>query len=156
VDTLQQYYSASPQATRELAGRLAQALRAGDVVLLQGALGAGKTEFVKGLAEEMEVTERVTSPTFALLNVYQGTVPIYHFDLYRLESPEELFGIGFEEFMGGDGVAVVEWPDRFPAEMPAEYVGVEILEGHNPTERILRIKTVGARYEGRLEGSEFI
>lgn len=155
MDTLQQYYSASPQATRELAGRLARVLVVGDVLLLRGTLGAGKTEFVKGLAEEMGVTERVTSPTFALLNVYQGTVPVYHFDLYRLEHPEELFDIGFGEFLGGDGVAVVEWPDRFPAEMPTEYVGVEILEGHNPTERILRMKTVGARYEGRLEGSEF-
>lgn len=138
-----------------MAARLARVLDAGDVLLLRGTLGAGKTEFVKGLAEEKGVLERVTSPTFALLNIYQGTVPIYHFDLYRLEYPEELSGIGFEEFMGGDGIAVVEWPDRFASEMPLEHIEVEITEGHNPAERILRMKTVGARYEKRLEGSEF-
>lgn len=153
---MQQYISPSPEATRELARRLAGFLIAGDVVLLQGNLGAGKTEFVKGLAEGLQVTEGVTSPTFTLLNIYQGRVPVYHFDLYRLEEPEDLDNIGFSEFIGGDGVAVIEWPDLFSSEMPDEYVKVELATGGNPAERSLRIEAQGLRYKGRLEGSELL
>jgi len=151
---VQLYTSPSPGATRELARRLSGALVAGDVILLQGNLGAGKTEFVKGLAEGFGVVESVTSPTFTLLNIYQGIVPIYHFDLYRLEEPEELDNIGFTEFLGGDGVAVIEWPDLFPTEMPDEYVKVELLPGENAMERSIHIETKGARYSGRLERGE--
>ena len=150
------YKSSSPEATRELARKLAQVLMAGDVVLLQGDLGAGKTEFVKGLAEGFRVEERVTSPTFTLLNIYQGTVPLYHFDLYRLEAPEELDNIGFSEFIGGDGVAVIEWPDLFPTEMPEEYIKVELLAGEDPMERSMRIEAKGVRYEGRMERSGWV
>ena len=156
VVSIGQYISTSPEATRDLARRLAGCLVAGDVVLLQGDLGAGKTEFVKGLSEGFRVTAGVTSPTFTLLNIYQGTVPVYHFDLYRLEEPGELDNIGFAEFLGGDGVAVIEWPDRFPAEMPAEYIKVEILPGNAPTERVLKLEVRGARYAQRLEGSDFV
>ena len=154
VAVVREYICPSPAATREVARRLAGRLKAGDVVLLQGNLGAGKTEFVKGLAEGFRVSEGVTSPTFTLLNIYQGTVPVYHFDLYRLEQPEELDNIGFSEFIGGDGVAVIEWPDLFPSEMPDEYVKAELTPGANPTERLLRIETQGLRYSGRLEGSD--
>ena len=113
----------------------------------------GKTEFVKGLAEGFQVAEGVTSPTFTLLNIYQGTLPVYHFDLYRLEEPEELENIGFTEFIGTDGVAVIEWAERFPAEMPDEYIKVELLPGASSTARLLRIELKGARYADRLEGS---
>ena len=151
---MQLYNSSSPKATRELARKLANRLIAGDVVLLQGDLGAGKTEFVKGLAEGLKVTERVTSPTFTLMNLYQGTMPVYHFDLYRLDDAEDLANIGFEEFLGGEGVAIIEWPDLFPTEMPDEYVKVELLPGKNPTERSLQIEIKGNRYARRIEGSD--
>ena len=151
---MRQFVSASPAETRVLARRLSRCLVGGDVLLLQGDLGAGKTEFVKGLAEGLQVTDLVTSPTFTLLNVYHGAMPLYHFDLYRLENPEELENIGFSEFIGGGGVAVIEWPDLFPSEMPDEYVKVELTLGANPTERLLRIETQGLRYSGRLEGSD--
>ena len=146
--------SNSPQATRELAERLAARVRSGDVILLRGDLGAGKTEFVKGLAAKLTVAEPVTSPTFALLNVYEGLLPIYHFDLYRLRYPEELAGIGFDEFAGGKGLTVVEWPDRFLPEMPEEYISVEIATGTTASERLIRIETIGAGYLKRFEGSE--
>ena len=81
---MRQIVSASPTETRALARRLSRCLVGGDVLLLQGDLGAGKTEFVKGLAEGLQVTDLVTSPTFTLLNVYHGAMPLYHFDLYRL------------------------------------------------------------------------
>ena len=150
---MMEYESLSPDMTRELARRLSQRMIVGDVVLLQGDLGAGKTEFVKGLAEGFQVAEGVTSPTFTLLNIYQGTLPVYHFDLYRLEEPEELENIGFTEFIGTDGVAVIEWAERFPAEMPDEYIKVELLPGASSTARLLRIELKGARYADRLEGS---
>lgn len=148
------YSSTSPEATRARGYSLSQRLRAGDVVLLQGDLGAGKTEFVKGLAEGLGVIERVTSPTFALLNIYQGVLPIYHFDLYRLNRAEELFEIGFEEFVGGSGLTLVEWPDQFAAEMPEHCVTVKISNGGKLTERVIQIETTGSRYAGRGEGGE--
>ena len=86
---MRQIVSASPTETRALARRLSRCLVSGDVLLLQGDLGAGKTEFVKGLAEGLQVTDLVTSPTFTLLNVYHGAMPLYHFDLYRLEDVED-------------------------------------------------------------------
>ena len=151
---MRQFVSASPAETRALARRLSRCLVSGDVLLLQGNLGAGKTEFVKGLAEGLQVTDLVTSPTFTLLNVYHGAMPLYHFDLYRLEDAEELDNIGFEEFLGGDGVAVVEWPDRFPAEMPLEHIRVELLPGENEQERFVMVEARGSRYLNRLEGSD--
>lgn len=151
---MRQIVSASPAETRALARRLSRCLVGGDVLLLQGDLGAGKTEFVKGLAEGLQVTDLVTSPTFTLLNVYHGAMPLYHFDLYRLEDAEELDNIGFAEYLGGDGVAVIEWPDRFPMEMPSEHILVELLPGANDQERFVRIEARGSRYLNRLEGSD--
>lgn len=148
------HVSASPEATRRIASKLALSLRPGDVILLRGDLGSGKTEFVKGLAEGLAASEPVTSPTFALMNVYEGSMTIYHFDLYRLESPEELEGIGFNEYMNEKGVAVVEWPDRFPSEMPDEYIRVDLRAGAGLSERQIFIEPVGRRYTGRLEGSD--
>ena len=154
MPVLQNYSSASPEATRRFARKLSERLQAGDVVLLQGNLGAGKTEFVKGMAEGFGVTEPVTSPTFALLNIYQGRLPLYHFDLYRLNRPEELFEIGFDEFVGGDGVALVEWPDLFAEEMPTECLQVAINPGEGLTERTIQVEPKGNRFTKRWEGSE--
>lgn len=147
--------SKTPEATRQVASTLAKTLRPGDVILLRGDLGVGKTEFVKGLAEGLGTAEPVTSPTFTLMNVYEGALTIYHFDLYRLHHAEELSGIGFDEFIGGSGVAVVEWPERFPAEMPAEYFGVEMTVGDDALVRQILVTAVGNRYSCRLEGSEW-
>ena len=153
---MKEHISTSPQATQELAASLAGRLRCGDVILLRGDLGAGKTEFVKGLAKHLGATEPVTSPTFSLLNVYQGSMPIYHFDLYRLQVPEELAGIGFDEFAYGKGLTIVEWADRFPLEMPEEYIVVEIFTGAAVSERVIRIEAVGTKYLGRFEGSDLV
>ena len=147
------YTSSSPETTRNVASALCDKLIAGDVVLLQGDLGAGKTEFVKGLATGLGVDEPVTSPTFALLNVYHGRIPLYHFDLYRLNRLEEMDGIGFDEFIGGDGLAVIEWPDRFAAALPEEFVKVIIRPGETVTQRVIEIEPTGDRYKDRWEGS---
>ena len=151
---MQIYSSPSAEATRLFARKLSERLQAGDVVWLQGNLGAGKTEFVKGMAEGFGVTDLVTSPTFALLNIYKGRIPLYHFDLYRLNRVEELYEIGFDEFVGGAGVALVEWPELFAAEMPSDYLRVVISLGVGLTERIVEVEPVGSRFVKRWEGSE--
>ncbi len=99
-----------------LAGRFAKNLKPGDVVFVQGELGAGKTVFVKGVAKAFKVDpHEVSSPTFVLMNHYQGTVPLYHFDLYRLENPEELKTVPLDDFLYGQGISMIEWPQRLQA-----------------------------------------
>ncbi len=117
----------SPQETRALGKKLAGHLRAGDVLLLHGDLGAGKSELTRGIAEGLGVTSTVTSPSFTILNVYEeGQVPLYHFDWYRLESAEELYEMGMDEYLGGDGVAVVEWPSQCPEAIPETHLAVTL------------------------------
>lgn len=117
----------SAAETRELGMRLAEKLQAGDVILLEGELGAGKSELARGIAKGLGVTETVTSPSFTILNVYEsGRIPLYHFDWYRLESAEELFELGMDEYLGGDGIALVEWPERCPEAVPEDYLRIRI------------------------------
>ena len=105
--------------TRALGARLAAQLCAGDVLLLQGPLGAGKSELTRGIAKGLGITEPVTSPTFTILQVHEtGRLPLYHFDWYRLYSADELYEMGMDEYLGGDGVAVVEWPTQAPEAVP--------------------------------------
>ena len=117
----------SPAETRALGCRLAALLRPDDVLLLLGDLGAGKSELTRGIARGLGVTSPVASPSFTILNVYdEGRIPLYHFDWYRLNSAEELFEMGMDEYLGGDGVAVVEWPSRCPEAVPEKYLEVRI------------------------------
>ncbi len=95
------------QAGKEFASRL----RAGDVVALFGPLGGGKTTFVKGVAAGLKAKEVVTSPTFVLLNVYTGRIPIYHFDFYRLEQASQLQALNLEDYLYGQGICLIEWPE---------------------------------------------
>ena len=130
-------------------------MRAGDVILLVGGLGAGKTQFVKGLAKGMGLTAPVTSPTFTLMQVYPGDTPLYHFDLYRLRSSAELAAIGFDEYIGREGVAVIEWPDLFPDAMPDECLRIDIGTGAQECERIICIHPQGAKYSARFDGGDW-
>ena len=107
------FASESEAETRALGGALGERLEAGDVVALRGELGAGKTVFVKGVAAGLGIDpETVTSPTFTFVHFHQGRRPLFHVDLYRIERPEAVEGIGWDEAVGGGGVAVVEWADR--------------------------------------------
>ena len=113
--------TASSLETRAVGESLASLLRAGDVLLLQGDLGAGKSELTRGLARGLGVDGPVPSPSFTILNVYEeGRAPLYHFDWYRLRGADELFEMGMEEYLGGDGIAVVEWPERCPEAVPED------------------------------------
>ena len=117
----------SAAETRALGEKLAGRLRPGDVLLLEGDLGAGKSELTRGIAKGLGVAETVTSPSFTILNVYEsGRYPLYHFDWYRLESSEELYELGMDEFLGGDGIAVVEWPGRCPDAVPEGAVRIRM------------------------------
>ena len=117
----------SAAETRELGKRLAEKLQAGDVILLEGDLGAGKSEFARGTAAGLGVQETVTSPSFTILNVYEsGRLPLYHFDWYRLESSEELYELGMDEYLGGSGIALVEWPEQCPDAVPENCLRIRI------------------------------
>ena len=117
----------SAAETRALGKKLAARLQPGDVLLLEGDLGAGKSELTRGIAAGLGVTETVTSPSFTILNVYEsGRCPLYHFDWYRLESSDELYELGMDEYLGGDGIAVVEWPGRCPDAVPEGAVRIRM------------------------------
>ena len=117
----------SPEETRALGERLARQLCPGDVLCLWGDLGAGKSELTRGIAAGLGVTAPVTSPSFTIMNVYEeGRLPLYHFDWYRLQSSEELYELGMDEYLTGDGVAVVEWPGVCPDAMPDTRLDVTI------------------------------
>ena len=134
----------SPDETRALGERLARRLRPGDVLCLWGDLGAGKSELTRGIAAGLGVTAPVTSPSFTIMNVYEeGRLPLYHFDWYRLESSEELYEMGMDEYLTGDGVAVVEWPGVCPDAMPETRLDVTL----NPiteTDREITLTPCGA------------
>ena len=136
--------------TLQLGEKLAKRLRKGDIVCLQGELGAGKTTFIKGVAKGLKIApEKVNSPTFVLMNAYHGRLPLYHFDLYRLETTGEIGAIGYEEFLYGDGVSVIEWAERLGALTPKEYLRVE-LKHKGENERSIKISAVGKKYHEYL------
>lgn len=112
--------SHSVDETIAVGARMAGELKRGTVLALHGELGAGKTALVKGFARGLGITQEVTSPTFTLIHEYRGgRLPLYHVDLYRLESPEQALGIGLEDYLPGDGVTVIEWPERLRDLLPA-------------------------------------
>ena len=141
------FFLADENATENF-GRLLGTLAAdGDVYCLSGDLGAGKTLMSKGVCEAVGVEEEdVVSPTFALMNIYNGKImEVRHFDLYRLDSPEELADIGFYEYVGGEGVSLIEWGDLFQSELPPEYLQVNLTLV--PEGRIVELLPIGLRYE---------
>ena len=144
--------STSEAETEGLARRLAPLLRRGDVLALYGDLGAGKTAFVRGLARGLGSEDRVSSPTFVLMHVYEGRLPLYHFDAWRLSGPGDLVAIGAEEYLDGDGVAVVEWAERAEGLFPQDRLEVRLERGSDPEERQVHLVGWGRRGAEILEG----
>ncbi len=139
-------HTTAEAATQECGRALAAAVEPGDVVLLSGDLGAGKTQLTKGLAEGLGVAEAVTSPTFNILLVHEGRLPLYHFDLYRLDDPDQLEDLDYYAVLEGDGVSVVEWGDRFAEAAPLDGVAVTLtIEGD--TDRRIDARALGKRGE---------
>lgn len=119
--------SLNVEETQRIAAALAKVVVPGTVIALEGDLGAGKTHFTQGLARGLGVGEAVTSPTFNVMSVYdQGRLPLYHFDLYRLEDALELEGIAFYDYVEADGVSCIEWAAKFPEEIPAQALWISI------------------------------
>lgn len=118
--------SNSPQDTEALGAALAQVCWPGCTVAFRGDLGAGKTAFVRGMAQGLGITDRVTSPTFTIVNEYEGAIPLFHFDMYRLGGEEELFDIGWEDYLARGGICAVEWSEQVPGALPEDAVQVVI------------------------------
>ncbi|HJZ88101.1 MAG TPA: tRNA (adenosine(37)-N6)-threonylcarbamoyltransferase complex ATPase subunit type 1 TsaE [Polyangia bacterium] len=136
----------SPAQTQRAAARLGRLLQAGDVVGLVGQLGAGKTWFVKGLAQGLGLAPaHIASPSFTIINEHAGgRLPLYHVDLYRLADPSELDELGLGELLSGEGVSAVEWIDRFPQVAPAEWLEV-LIDFAGAQTRRLTVRGLGAR-----------
>ena len=138
--------SYSELETEQIGGQLATLLLPGSVLLLNGDLGAGKTVFARGVVRGMGGDEPyVTSPTFTLMNTYtKGRLPVYHFDLYRLAMPDELGLTGTDEYLEGDGVALVEWAEKGGDWIPTDHLALELIhQDDNPDLRIIEMRAVG-------------
>ena len=120
------FLSHNEQETEQIGESLACRLRAGDVIAYAGGLGAGKTAFTRGLARGLGFRGRVTSPTFTIVNEYEGTLPLFHFDMYRLGDEDDLFDIGWEDYLNRGGVCAVEWSERVGGALPPETLRVTI------------------------------
>ena len=135
-----EYTSNSPGQTEEIGAALAAELKPGAVLAFTGDLGAGKTAFVRGLARGLGIAERVTSPTFTIVNEYEGgRLPLFHFDMYRLGSSEELFDIGWEDYLARGGVCAVEWSENIADALEESCIKVDIRRGASENQRTITI-----------------
>ncbi len=132
-------HSLSAADTQAFAERLARDLRPGSVLALHGPLGAGKTCFVQGLAAGLKVTQPVSSPTYTLVNEYEGRLPLYHIDLYRLQSADQALDMGLDEYVDGAGVTAIEWPERADGVLPERTTHIFLAHGKQANERLIRI-----------------
>ena len=138
-----EYRSNSPGETEALGAALAKLLWPGAVVAFTGDLGAGKTAFVRGMAQGLGVAGRVTSPTFTIVNEYEGgRLPLFHFDLYRLASSDELFEIGWEDYLSRGGVCAVEWSENAAGALERDTVRVDLRRGAEDGQRVITIQGV--------------
>ncbi len=133
--------SRGPEETREIGRKIGERLMRGDVVALTGILGAGKTCLVQGLVNGLEVkTDYITSPSFVLINEYQGRMPVYHFDVYRLNEEKEVLDLGYEEYIDGAGVTIIEWADKISRLLPRRSIRI-LLTITGPGKRTLNIRS---------------
>jgi tRNA threonylcarbamoyladenosine biosynthesis protein TsaE len=132
------------EETQLFAKRMASFLQPGDVITLEGDLGAGKTAFTKGLAIGLGIQRNVNSPTFTIIKEYQGNMPLYHMDVYRLEDSYE--DLGFDEYFHGNGVTVIEWAHLIEDQLPNERLNIYIYHQGNNSRKLV-IKPMGVRYE---------
>ena len=139
-----EYISHSEAETEAFGERLAAALSPGAVVAYRGGMGAGKTAFVRGMAQGLGIAQRVTSPTFTIVNEYEGgRLPLFHFDMYRLGSADDLFDIGWEDFLRRGGICAVEWSETVQEALDADTIYVDIRRGAEDNQRVLTIRGPG-------------
>lgn len=137
--------------TKNLATKIASFVTPGTLITLKGDLGAGKTTFTKALGQALGVKRTINSPTFTILKIYHGTLPLYHMDTYRLEGVEQ--DLGFDEYFEGDGVCIVEWPDYIEQQLPKQRLEIVLhrIEDDSDQKRLFEVHAIGERYEKILE-----
>lgn len=138
----------SPEETMALGEKLGQLLRPSEVITLTGDLGAGKTHFSKGVGQGLGVADHITSPTFTIINEYKGRLPFYHIDAYRIADSDEVFDLGIEEYLFGQGVTLIEWPQVLKEVLPEQILAIEITKDAKREDmRYLNFYPIGSRYE---------
>ncbi|MGX4598212.1 tRNA (adenosine(37)-N6)-threonylcarbamoyltransferase complex ATPase subunit type 1 TsaE [Faecalimicrobium sp. JNUCC 81] len=142
-------YLENEEKTKEIGYKLGTLLQPGSVICLIGDLGAGKTTMTQSLAKALEVDDYITSPTFTIVNEYEGKMPLYHFDVYRIGSSDEMYDIGYDEYINGEGVCIIEWANLIEDILPDEYLQIELRYKDMSREMILN--PVGKRYEKLVE-----
>ena len=146
------YISQKEEDTMVLGERFGRLLEKGAIICLKGDLGAGKTVFTKGIAMALNIPNtQVNSPTYVILNIYQGTHRVYHFDFYRLEGMDEMSTTGYDEFLYGDGISVIEWPEKLQDCFPKEYLMVDIQHQGDNERKITILAKGGDRYKGLMD-----
>lgn len=142
----QKFITSSPEETAELARRMAEELTGGEVIAFTGGMGVGKTAFTRGLAIGLGAGDVASSPTFALINEYVGRLTLEHFDMYRIESWDDLYSTGFFDYLDTDRVLAIEWSENIEAALPKEFVHVDIRPGPEENQRVVTING----WKGRL------
>ncbi len=145
-----QLTSHSPQQTQSLGVSLGKLAQVGDIFLLKGNLGSGKTCLTQGIARGLDIKEHALSPSFIIVREYQGRLPLYHIDLYRLDHIEEIIDLALEEYLYGNGICVIEWADKGMEVLPEENMLIT-LSYISPTDRTIYFETNGDRYQQILE-----
>lgn len=136
---MDEFISHSVKETEDFAEDFSKNLNGNEIIALYGGLGVGKTAFTRGLARGLGVEDNVSSPTFAIVNEYSGSPNLYHFDMYRIESWNDLYSIGFFDYIG-NGVVVVEWSENIEGALPDDSIRIEIQNGSSENERIIKIE----------------
>lgn len=150
---MKQIKTCSADETMLVGKVLGELLNSGDIVCLTGDLGTGKTAFTNGIARALGIEDYITSPTFTIVNEYKTEIPLYHFDVYRIADPDEMYDIGFEEYLYGDGVVVIEWAELIKDILPKELIWVKIDKELNSglDARVIGIDFQGEKYKGYID-----
>jgi len=140
----------SPEETKNLGKEVSKLTKPGDLLAFYGELGAGKTCFIQGISQGLKVKDYVTSPSFTIINEYQGKIPIYHFDLFRLDNAEEILELGYKEYFYGEGLTVIEWAEKIEQLLTKEHLKIEI-KFKDRYQRIISFIPQGDRFNKFLE-----
>lgn len=133
------FTTTSAEETVELGKKIGSFLKKGDIIAMQGTLGAGKTTITKGIAQALGINETITSPTFCLISEYEGKMPLYHMDVYRLDGAEDFANLGTEDMLYGEGVSIIEWSEKIMEELPHKTIILR-LEPHDDGDRTITIE----------------
>lgn len=130
------FFTHSAEETIALGYKIGKKLKKGDIIAMQGTLAAGKTTITKGIAQALEISEEITSPTFCLISEYSGKMPLYHMDVYRLDGTEDFINLGVDDMLYGDGVCIIEWSEKIMDELPKNTIILRILPQDDNSRKI--------------------